>query len=377
MTMMKKLLPFLSAPLRPEEPQYLIFFVTDVCNARCAMCFNPPPEQSSRDKELTLDEIEKTAKSMRRLIQLTISGGEPFLREDLPEIIKVFARYSGVKFVTLSTNGFSPARILDKTERILIENPEVHFNFCLSIDDIGERHDKIRGVGGGFERLMETYKGALKLKEKFGNVELHTTTVLSALNAARIKEIIEWLDENIKAEVPEILLVRGNVRDPTSAQVSIEAYEDAAEKVNQRLREQAQALGLKGKLVASLTAEMSRTLVKSEREKRMIVPCLAGRKLVILRADGKVEPCEILETLYADGEKPWGFDDFSFGNVRDNNYDMSRVVRSKKAMRVKEFIDKSECHCTFECAIFASLIFGTKNWFKVTKRFISDWYKLS
>jgi MoaA/NifB/PqqE/SkfB family radical SAM enzyme len=109
----------------------------------------------------------------------------------------------------------------------------------------------------------------------------------------------------------------------------------------------------------------------------MIIPCLAGKKLVVLRADGRIDPCEILDSLYKGKEKPWGFDDFSFGNVRESDYDMSKIVRSKKARRVKEFIEKSQCHCTFECAIFASLIFGAKNWFKVSKRFISDWYKLS
>lgn len=336
------------------------------------MCFNPPADTASREKELSLDEIEKVAKTMKHLIQLTISGGEPFLREDLPEIIKIFSARSGVRFVTLSTNGFLPQRILEKTERILRENPEVHFNFCISIDDIGEKHDDIRGVRGGFERLMETYRGALKLKEKFENIEIHTTTVLSALNASRIEEIFRWLDENIKAEVPEVLLVRGSVRDPKSVGVKIEVYEKAAEEINRRLKERAQALGLKGKLVASLTAVMSETVVRSERERRMIVPCLAGKKLVILRADGRVDPCEILETLYAGEDKPWGLDRFSFGNVREYDYNMSKVVGSKNAALVKEFIEKTECHCTFECAIFASLIFGAKNWVKLSKRFLLD-----
>lgn len=377
MATIKKLLPFLCAPLKAEEPQYLIFFVTDVCNAKCAMCFNPPADSIAKEKELSLEEIEKVAKSMKHLIQLTISGGEPFLRDDLPEIIKIFAKHSGVKFVTLSTNGFLPRRILEHTEKILRENPNVHFNFCVSVDDIGEKHDKIRGVRGGFEKLVETYAGALQLKNRFSNIELHTTTVLSALNADKIDDILTWLDANMSAEVPEILLVRGSVREPASAMVSIDQYERTSAEINRRLRERARALGLKGKLVASLTSVMSETLVKSEKEKRMIIPCLAGKKLVVLRADGRVDPCEILESLYPDKEKPWGFDDFCFGNVRESNYDMSNIVRSKKAMRVKRFIEKSECHCTFECAIFASLIFGTKNWFKVSKRFISDWYKLS
>jgi len=365
--------PFLSAPLRPIEPQYCIFFVTNRCNARCAMCFNANAEAAGARKDLTLDEIKKIAAGFKRLIQLTISGGEPFLRDDLPDIVRAFVRESGAKFVTLTTNAFLPDRVIPATERILAENSETHFNFCVSIDDIGERHDAIRGVKGGFERLMETYRGVLELRRRFGNVEIHSTTVLSAVNKERVLEVLDWIDANFETEVPEVLLVRGSPRDPASAGVSLETYEVAVRKIEEMSRRRAAKSGFKNKLITSLSAQMSEILVASERGKKMVVPCVAGGKLVVIRADGTVDPCEILETLVPPGKRPDGLADFSLGNLRENDCRISDIHYSEKAERVRRFIRSTKCHCTFECALFASVIFGPACWTALGSRVMKDW----
>jgi MoaA/NifB/PqqE/SkfB family radical SAM enzyme len=364
---------FLTAPFRPSEPQYCIFFVTNRCNARCAMCFNANAEAQNSQKDLALDEIENIARGFKRLIQLTISGGEPYLRDDLPDIVRAFVRECNVRFVTLTTNAFLPDRIIPATERILTENPRTLFNFCISIDDIGERHDVIRGVKGGFECLLETYRGALELRGRFRNFEIHTTTVLSAVNKERILEVLTWIDANLETEVPEVLLVRGSPRDPASAGVELEIYEAAVRKIEEMSRRRAEKNGFKNKLITSLSARMSEILVTSAREKRMVVPCVAGGKLVVIRADGTVDPCEILETLVPQEKRLRGLGDFSFGNLRENEYRIDRIQYSEKAGRVRRFIRETRCHCTFECALFASIVFGPACWPRLGARVMKDW----
>ncbi|MBN1128877.1 MAG: SPASM domain-containing protein, partial [Chitinispirillaceae bacterium] len=317
--------------------------------------------------------IEKTARSFKRLIQLTISGGEPYLRDDLPEIVRAFVRECSVRFVTLTTNAFLPDRVIPATERILAENPRTRFNFCVSIDDIGVRHDAIRGVSGGFERLMETYRGAVDLRRRFGNMEIHTTTVLSALNKERILEVLDWIDGNLDAEIPEVLLVRGSPRDPAAAGVELETYEAAVRKIGEMSRRRAKTAGFKNRLITSLSSWMSELLVTSEREKKMVVPCVAGGKLVIIRADGTVDPCEILDTLVPPDKRPEGLENFSFGSLRENEYCIDNIHYSEKAERVRRFIKKTKCHCTFECALFASVIFNPACWPRLGARVMKDW----
>ena len=62
-------------------------FVTSVCNARCAHCFYPI---NAGKNELTLEEIEKLTRTLPPIRLLLIGGGEPFLRRDLPEIIRLY-----------------------------------------------------------------------------------------------------------------------------------------------------------------------------------------------------------------------------------------------------------------------------------------------
>ena len=215
-------------------------------------------------------------------------------------------------------------------------------------------------------------RGAARLRQRFGNVELHTTTVLSAANAERMPEILAWIDGNLEAEVPEVLLVRGNPRDPRTLRVDLAQYAAAAERI--RTMSAARAKGnFKNKLITTLTALMSEVVVRSEREQRMLVPCVAGGKLAVVRADGTVDPCEILASLVPPEGRPVGLESFALGNVRDNGYDLRAVARSAKATPVRRFIRDRRCHCTFECAIFASLIFGPRTWPRLGCRFLREW----
>lgn len=71
----------------------LIFFVTYNCNFRCKTCFYVEVMDDSKAdkyKELSIEEINKISKFLRSISKLLLSGGEPFLREDLDEIYEIF-----------------------------------------------------------------------------------------------------------------------------------------------------------------------------------------------------------------------------------------------------------------------------------------------
>jgi molybdenum cofactor biosynthesis enzyme MoaA len=102
-----------------KKLQQVIFDVTFRCNSRCRTCFNWKNTDSVKKKELSLAEIEKISKSMPKFIWFLASGGEPFLREDLPEICEIFYRNSGVKHFSIPTNSLLPAVIKNNLEKIL------------------------------------------------------------------------------------------------------------------------------------------------------------------------------------------------------------------------------------------------------------------
>ena len=105
---------------RGELPVYLVYFITDACNAKCKHCLladgaHPGWEEPSmvyRKQELSLEEIDKVTASMGKgsLMFLLPTGGEPFLRKDIGEIIKIFHKNTGVRNVGIPTNGSTTAR---------------------------------------------------------------------------------------------------------------------------------------------------------------------------------------------------------------------------------------------------------------------------
>ena len=90
-------------------------------------------------------------------------------------------------------------------------------------------------------------------------------------------------------------------------------------------------------------------------KKQLALPCLAGKKLIEIYADGTIRPCEILHTL------PAGFDS-AMGNIRDYDYDIRAALRSEKAKAALQRIKQTGCFCTFECAVLASIVFSPRAW---------------
>ena len=87
-------------------PNYVIFHVTSLCNSKCITCFNW--KNLNKKDELTLSEIEKVSGHMQHIEYLTLGGGEPFLRKDLPDICRIFYTNNGVGAFSIPTNALSP-----------------------------------------------------------------------------------------------------------------------------------------------------------------------------------------------------------------------------------------------------------------------------
>ena len=76
----------------PGVPINLTFSVTNICQSRCKTCniweiYKNNPEKCS--EELSLNEIEKIFSSMGHIYIFNVSGGEPFLRSDFEETLRV------------------------------------------------------------------------------------------------------------------------------------------------------------------------------------------------------------------------------------------------------------------------------------------------
>ena len=125
--------------------------VTYRCNARCTMC-NRYKCPSKPEEELSIETIKKLPK----MYFTNITGGEPFIREDLPEIVREL--YKKSDRIVISTNGFFTDRIIKLCE----EFPNVGIR--ISIEGLEETNNKIRGLDDGFNKGYSTLKKLVEMK---------------------------------------------------------------------------------------------------------------------------------------------------------------------------------------------------------------------
>lgn len=122
--------------------------VTYRCNARCSMC-NRYKAPSRQEEELSLDTIMK----LPMMYFTNITGGEPFIRADLKDIVREL--YKKSDRIVISTNGFFTDRIIDLCK----EFPKIGIR--ISIEGLEKTNNEIRGLNDGYQRGCQTLK-ALK-----------------------------------------------------------------------------------------------------------------------------------------------------------------------------------------------------------------------
>lgn len=152
--------------------------VTYRCNARCNMC-NRYMAQTKAEEEISLDVIKK----LPPMYFTNITGGEPFIREDLKEIVAEL--YKKSDRIVISTNGFFTDRIVDLCKTF----PQIGIR--ISIEGLRQTNDEIRGLPDGFNRGYQT----LKTLREMGMKDVGFGMTVQDRNAKDLVPLYELSDE--------------------------------------------------------------------------------------------------------------------------------------------------------------------------------------
>ncbi len=339
---------------------YVVFFISSFCNARCKFCFYwKNIEEHDKKTELTMDEIQKISEKFPDFTYLTISGGEPFLRPDLPEIVKTFVENNNVQFVAIPTNGLLPQVIKKQFTKMLNYCPDTSFRLTLPLDGLFHDHDEVRGVRGNFERYVETYLTLDEMRKEFHNFNVDTNTTVSGYNQDKAKEIVTYIKDNFAFDNQVLNLARGSTKDEKAKEVIIKKYEECVNLIEDiAVNKDDRRKGLKLKLLKTIKLVMRDIILQHVKEGKAAIQCSAAKHMVVLNEKGDVFPCEIL------GEE------HKLGNLRDYDYDINKILASEKAENERRFIKDTKCHCTYECAIQNSLLYNPKIYPAIAKKFI-------
>jgi len=317
---------------RFRSPRILTLFVTSSCNAKCSHCFYW--KNLNKNDDLSIEEFEQLSRSIGKVDKLLISGGEPFLRRDLPRICQLFFDNNDLDALSIPTNGLMPQRIKELVNRILELSNGRSVTISLSIDGTEEFHDEMRGVSGNFRKLVETYEGLLSLQDRFDNLIIRIATTVMESNC---EEVIGLFDQASVlfpgVNSPCINLLRGNPQNEDLLPPSISrAYEIFQYKTARFPGQQSFFRRLADKLTFAVAIE-------NFRQNTQVVPCEAGRILGVVEHNGNVKHCELLPTI---------------GNLREDSFD--QIWNSTIAYEARKRIESKQCSCTHECYSFPSLI---------------------
>ncbi len=286
-----------------------------------------------------------------------MSGGEPFLRKDLPEIVRSACQHLRPAVVHIPTNAIMPERIEKTTREILDiihkEAPGTLLTIKPSFDGIGEQHNTIRGVPGNFELLLDTIKRLNALKDEYKYLHVGVGTVVSKFNQNDLDEIIKFAGElGVDTYINEIAEEREEFFNLGSG---ITPDEDSYRKIMLVFKENVRSRMKNMKLLSRITTAMRLVYYDLAadilKEGKQVIPCYAGILNVHINSDGAVWPCAVLAY---NGE---------MGKLTPEN-DFLDIWNSKEACLVRKSIKNGECACPLANQAYSNILMNPKSLFK-------------
>ncbi len=259
------------------KPKEAVIAVTYKCNARCEMC-NIWKSQAS--DEMGPNHYEKLPSSLKTI---NITGGEPFLRKDLVDVVRAIHTRAPSARIVFSTNGFLTETIVDAITKIRTFHKEIGVG--VSIDGLEDVHDRVRGVKGAFKKAISTVE-ALK---KLGLKDLRIGMTLSQDNLRDAKAVFE-LSRNLGVEFTVTFAHNSEIYFQKTDNVPPEIVGISGQPLDDVLRAQ---------LVSSSPKNWFRAyhiqgIMDADLRRKFISKCKAGSRYFFMSPSGDIYPCMVL-----------------------------------------------------------------------------------
>jgi MoaA/NifB/PqqE/SkfB family radical SAM enzyme len=311
----------------PLQLKNLTFAVTYACNSKCAMCdiwrtYQQDPQ--GRANELSTSEIQAVFSDTAffkhvRFVQLT--GGEPFLRDDLVDIAQAIHDCVPSSVIYINTNGYLTDRIARSVEEILAFHQPLQIG--ISLDGLEATHDAQRGFQGAYTAAHATLS---LLKQRYTELPVQVTMTITPHNVKDVLPLysaMKGTSDVFQICIANVAKYYGNTDTAFDFSASEKMF--LAECVHQ----------LKYELVSAKTRVFSLSdqiwldgnIHMLNRDGERLTPCYAGFHSLFLDPYGSIFPC----LAYAE----------EIGNVRQES--LATLWRSRRFKDVRGAIRREQC----------------------------------
>ncbi|NQT08807.1 radical SAM protein [Candidatus Bathyarchaeota archaeon] len=316
--------------------------ITYRCQCRCRTCNIWKNEETERE-ELALGEyralFESNLDILREVRSIQITGGEPFMRRDLPEIVSTIHASLPDCTVWIPTNGMDPRAVEEATREMLEDLKGRGIGVSVSVDGMGRTHDTQRGVSGSFKRAMEALRRLSALREEHPELGLTVGMTLSPENYREASDVYSLArrfgaDFSIRpVNFSEIYYRNMDERRP---------LDDVSGELLPLIRKIARDTVMRKGIIHStpMLRYMQGVLdyIRDPTQRRL--PCAAGGDSFFLDPYGDVYPCI--------------FVDEKMGNVREEQ--LGDLWWTEAASEIRERIKRGICpRCWVECEAYREI----------------------
>jgi MoaA/NifB/PqqE/SkfB family radical SAM enzyme len=324
-------------------------FVTSKCNAKCRHCFYPI---NQRNDELTLDEIDRFLQTVPPIRLLLFSGGEPFLRSDLPQIIRSYHERCGFFTASVPTNGYSADRICAAIERICAISPDLHLGIAVSLDGMKEFHDHVRQVPGLWDNAIRTLRAIVDLTRRYSHLTIGVNTVFMRENQSDIEPLLHYIRDEVRPTFHALSFIRGNPVDGTLMHdLDVERYIKLSRWIDDHYGSDVNWnsgwRGVRARARRMINRQRYEYIARQARGGAFESDCLAGEREYVMTETGNIHGCELINDR--------------LGNVRDAHYDFATIRDSVAADAFVASRRARQCRCTHECNTRTMLLFRRRN----------------
>jgi AdoMet-dependent heme synthase len=316
------------------SPPFLILFINSICNQKCEHCFYW--RNLNRKDDLTTEELIALSRSLGRIENLNLSGGEPFLRPEFGEICRQFIRQNKVRQIYVPTNGYFADRTVRQITETLKEKDLDLFVAEISLDGLGEFHNQFRGSPGAFDKAMQTYEALARLQESDSRLRIHSISTATHVNMDEIRRLTTYLFERCpKMDHHNLALIRGDRKNPSLQGPGLEQYRQLYEYVRRLWSPREQ-----GRYGAVVEPMLQWAKSRTAATQTQVVPCRAGVLNAVVYSNGDVSVCENHPPL---------------GNLRQKSF--WEIWNSPEAHALRKSIAAKECYCTNEVFLWPSITY--------------------
>ena len=333
------ILPIIGNIIRPQaRPYFCTYITTWRCNARCQMC---DIWEKKNTEEISPEEVSRIFKQIPSLKIVRLSGGEPFLRKDFPDIIQAIDGNRNISVIHITTNGILTVDVVKALDKAYRAN--IHLK--ISLNAYGKRHDEAMGVDGAYEKAMATIEAIVNLRHRrniFVGINQTITNMESYCDSHNIRKLCRKYE---MAYLPVLAYRGASLYGSESSSTEFELYGDFTHaQIKEMLEDFIQEAGR----VRDIRERcMKRYYLKGLYQRLVKGTCKPSPKCVALRKHIRISP---------DGSVPVClYNDATVGNVVRDSF--KAVWEGEKAYSLRQWVDACK-GCWVQCETIPSAIFS-------------------